>query len=62
MATWIIGGILVMVVGAIVWKMMKDKREGLRLRRRLRPLQGLPLSPRNHYLPEEASNNPSLRG
>lgn len=28
MATWIIGGILVMVVGTIVWKMMKDKREG----------------------------------
>ena len=28
MATWIIGGILVMVVGAIVWKMMKHKREG----------------------------------
>ena len=28
MATWIIGGILVMVVDTIIWKMMKDKREG----------------------------------
>ena len=28
MATWIIGGILLMVVGTIVWKMVKDKREG----------------------------------
>ena len=47
--------------------MENDERQArgqgcLRLRRRLQPLQGMPLSPRNHYLPEEASNNPSLRG
>ena len=30
MATWIIGGILVMVVGAIVWKMMKDRKREAR--------------------------------
>ena len=28
MATWIIGGILLVIVGAIVWKMVKDKRQG----------------------------------
>ena len=47
--------------------MENDERQargqgGLRLRRRLQPLQGLPLSPSNPYLPEESSNNPSLRG
>lgn len=28
MATWIVGGILLLAVGAIVWKMIRDKRSG----------------------------------
>ena len=28
MATWIIGGVLVVIVGAVVWKMISDKRKG----------------------------------
>ena len=28
MATWIIGGALVIIVGAVVWKMISDKRKG----------------------------------
>ncbi|MDD3335922.1 MAG: FeoB-associated Cys-rich membrane protein [Eubacteriales bacterium] len=28
MATWIVGGVLVLIVGAIVWKMVKDRRQG----------------------------------
>lgn len=28
MATWIIGGALVVIVGAVVWKMISDKRKG----------------------------------
>lgn len=28
MATWIIGGVLLLIVGAIVWKMVKDKKAG----------------------------------
>lgn len=28
MATWIVGGILVLIVGAIVWKMARDKKQG----------------------------------
>ena len=28
MATWIIGGVLVVIVGAFVWKMISDKRKG----------------------------------
>ncbi len=28
MATWIVGGIVVLIVGAIVWKMIRDKRSG----------------------------------
>ena len=28
MATWIIGGALIVIVGAVVWKMISDKRKG----------------------------------
>lgn len=28
MATWIVGGVLLLIVGAIVWKMVKDKKAG----------------------------------
>ena len=28
MATWIIGGALVIIVGAVVWKMISDRRKG----------------------------------
>lgn len=28
MATWIVGGVVVLVVGAIIWKMVSDKRSG----------------------------------
>ena len=28
MATWIIGGALVVIVGAVVWKIISDKRKG----------------------------------
>ena len=28
MATWIIGGVLIIIVGAVVWKMISDKRKG----------------------------------
>ena len=28
MATWIVGGGVVLIVGAIVWKMIRDKRNG----------------------------------
>ncbi len=28
MATWIVGGVLVLIVGAIVWKLVKDKKSG----------------------------------
>lgn len=28
MATWIVGGVLLVIVGAIVWKMVKDKKSG----------------------------------
>ena len=28
MATWIIGGALVVIVGAVVWKMISDRRKG----------------------------------
>ena len=28
MATWIIGGVLIVIVGAVVWKMISDKRKG----------------------------------
>lgn len=28
MATWIVGGALALLVGAIVWKMIRDKRAG----------------------------------
>ena len=28
MATWIVGGILLLIAGAIIWKMIKDKRDG----------------------------------
>lgn len=28
MATWIIGGVLVVIVGAVVWKMISDRRKG----------------------------------
>ncbi len=28
MATWIIGGLLIVIVGAVVWKMISDKRKG----------------------------------
>ena len=28
MATWIVGGVLLLIVGAIVWKMIKDKKAG----------------------------------
>ena len=28
MANWIIGGVLVVIVGAVVWKMISDKRKG----------------------------------
>lgn len=28
MATWIVGGILVVIVGLIVWKMLRDKKNG----------------------------------
>ena len=42
MATWIVGGVVVLIVGAIVWKMIRDKRNGTRrLRRRLCPLPWL---------------------
>lgn len=30
MATWIVGGLLIAIVGAIVWKMISDKRRGKR--------------------------------
>ena len=26
MATWIVGGVLLVIVGAIIWKMVKDKK------------------------------------
>jgi hypothetical protein len=28
MATWIVGGVLLVIVGAIIWKMIKDKKSG----------------------------------
>ena len=28
MATWIVGGIVALVVAAVVWKMIRDKRVG----------------------------------
>ena len=28
MATWIIGGVLIVIVGAVIWKMVSDKRKG----------------------------------
>ena len=28
MASWIIGGVLIVIVGAVVWKMISDKRKG----------------------------------
>ena len=28
MATWIVGGVLAVVVGLIIWKMIHDKRAG----------------------------------
>ena len=28
MATWIVGGVVVLIVGAIIWKMIRDKRNG----------------------------------
>lgn len=28
MATWIIGGALIVIVGAVIWKMVSDKRKG----------------------------------
>lgn len=28
MATWIVGGIVLLAVGGIVWKMIADKRQG----------------------------------
>ena len=28
MATWIIGGVLIVIVGAVVWKMISDRRKG----------------------------------
>ena len=28
MATWIVGGVLLVIVGAIIWKMVKDKKSG----------------------------------
>ena len=28
MATWIVGDVVVLIVGAIVWKMIRDKRNG----------------------------------
>ena len=28
MATWIVGGIVALVVAAVVWKMIRDKRAG----------------------------------
>ena len=28
MATWIVGGVLLLIVGGIVWKMIRDKRAG----------------------------------
>ena len=28
MATWIIGGVLVVIIGAVIWKMVSDKRKG----------------------------------
>ena len=28
MATWIVGGVLLVIVGAIIWKMVKDKKNG----------------------------------
>ncbi len=27
MATWIVGGVLLMIVSLIVWKMIRDKKE-----------------------------------
>ena len=28
MATWIVGGVLLVIVGAVIWKMIKDKNFG----------------------------------
>ena len=28
MATWIIGGVLIVIVVAVVWKMISDRRKG----------------------------------
>ena len=28
MATWIIGGALIVIIGAVVWKMISDRRKG----------------------------------
>ena len=28
MATWIIGGVLIVIVGAVLWKMISDRRKG----------------------------------
>lgn len=28
MATWIVGGFLLLIVGAIIWKMVQDKKAG----------------------------------
>ncbi len=28
MATWIVGGVLALLVGAVIWKMVRDKRSG----------------------------------
>ncbi len=30
MATWIIGGALAVIIGAIIWKMLSDRRKGKR--------------------------------
>ncbi len=28
MATWIVGGIVLLVVAAVIWKMIRDKKSG----------------------------------
>lgn len=28
MATWIVGGVLVLAVAAVIWKLIRDKRSG----------------------------------
>lgn len=47
MATWIVGGVVALLVAAIVIKMVRDKKAGkgqLQLRRRLRPVPQMPLT------------------